>query len=103
MSALFNNDNPYFSQLEAVLKRQSTANKNAYKRKGERPRDIKPRSASVAEYEMAVLSNRMQQMQTGGGHRLMTTVIGNPYPPSVADFRYVDYFYCGFFGSEVGN
>lgn len=34
----------------------------------------------------------MHEMQAGGGHKLLSTVIGNPYPPSVADLRYVSRF-----------
>ncbi|KUJ12563.1 SET domain-containing protein [Mollisia scopiformis] len=85
MSALVNSRDPSYGQLERVLTAQKTAAQNAVRRKGERPRDLQPRSRCVDEYTMAALSNKMNNMESG--HMMMTTVIGNPYPPSVTPLK----------------
>ncbi|KAE8442535.1 hypothetical protein EG329_003250 [Mollisiaceae sp. DMI_Dod_QoI] len=84
MSSVVTADHPKYQQLANILTAQKTAIENAFRRKGERPKDLPPHARCVNEYTMASLSNKMRSMQTG--HMLAITVIGNPYPPSVASF-----------------
>jgi hypothetical protein len=71
-----------YDQVAQILTKQKTAIENAYRRKGERPKDLPPRAQSISEFTMAFLSRQMNAKRTG--HMMMTTVIGNPYPPSIA-------------------
>jgi len=85
MSATVDPSNPYYDQLSNLLTAQKTAAQNAFRRKGERPKNLPPRTQCVEEFRMAALSNQMGNMQAG--QKMMMTVIGNPYHPSVASFK----------------
>ena len=61
---------------------QRDAARKAKLRKGERPSDLEPRVQIVDEYMMHSLS-----MKTAGLTLLTTTIIGEPYHPSVAPFK----------------
>ena len=84
MSSIVDATDPNYKQLVRALTNHKTASKNAFRRKGERPKDLQPRTQCVNEFTMASLSNNMRGLQ---GHMMLTTVIGNPYPPCVTPLQ----------------
>ncbi|TVY93518.1 Histone-lysine N-methyltransferase [Lachnellula willkommii] len=89
MSSTLDPKDDYYDQLAQVLTTQKTATQNAFRRKGERPNDIPPRTQAVNEFKMAAMNNSMRNMKVmkTGQHLMQTTVIGSPYAPSVASFK----------------
>ncbi|KAL2066486.1 hypothetical protein VTL71DRAFT_2557 [Oculimacula yallundae] len=85
MSSIVQSTDPGYQQLQKVLESHKNGAHNASRRTGERPKDLQTREQCVSEFDMASMSQKMRNMQSG--HMMMTSVTGNPYPPSIADMQ----------------
>lgn len=72
-------------QWVQILQRQKVALQAAEKRKGERPRDRKPRGQLVQEFMRSRLSTMMSIQQMD--HAIHQSFLPSPYPPSVASLK----------------
>ncbi|KAF4633568.1 hypothetical protein G7Y89_g4550 [Cudoniella acicularis] len=87
MSSSLGANTPSYTQLASALASQKHAVENAFRRKGERPKGLPVRAQCVNEFKMAALANNMRSNSTETGHVMKITVIGHPYPPSVASLQ----------------
>lgn len=72
-------------QWVASLGKQEQTLETAKKRKGERPRDMKPRGLLIHEFMMLHESLKFQKIhRSNGRHMTYTSWVAEPYPPSVA-------------------
>ena len=76
---------PYFKLLE----QQKKTLQAAQKRKGERPRDAKPRSKIIDDHMMQLTSKQMMELgpSSSNNHMLHSSFLARPYLPSVAPFK----------------
>lgn len=76
---------PYFKLLE----QQKKTLQAAQKRKGERPKDAKPRSKVIDDHMMQSMSMYMRQLSpsSNGNHMIHSSFLARPYMPSVAPFQ----------------
>ncbi|KAF7502553.1 hypothetical protein GJ744_005492 [Endocarpon pusillum] len=76
---------PYFKLLEQQKKTLQTAQK----RKGERPRDAKPRSKIIDDHMMQSMTMHMRELSpsSNDNHMIHSSFLAPPYTPSVAPFK----------------
>lgn len=76
----------HVDQLMGLLEKQKVALQAASKRKGERPKNRKPRGQLIQEFMLQSLGANM--MRKNKDQQMMRqSWVANPYPPSVAPFR----------------
>ncbi|CZT42233.1 related to TPR domain protein [Rhynchosporium secalis] len=85
MSSIVDASDPSYQQLQQALESQKRGARIAQRRKGERPKDFQTRAQCISDFNMASMSQRMSNLQFSP--MIMTSVTGNPYPPSNANVQ----------------
>jgi hypothetical protein len=73
-------------QYVKLIERQKKVLRAAQKRKGERPRDVKPRSKIIGDHMMQVMTRQMMALSPFN-HMIKSSFLARPYLPSVAPFK----------------
>lgn len=78
-----------FAQYLKLMEQQKVVFKAAQNRKGERPRDAKPRSKVIDDHMMKVMSMHMMKLGPSGSvsHTIHSSFLARPYLPSIAPFQ----------------
>jgi hypothetical protein len=72
-----------------IIEQQKKVLQAAQKRKGERPRDLKPRSTIIGDHMLKSMGMHMMTLSPSGSgnHMIRSSFLARPYLPSVAPFK----------------